>query len=196
MAAITVTWLFPWWKNCAGKIPGNGKKPLNMRRRPCRFVSVCGMACWRVRDNFISWTKILGMVLIRKGFVCLWLIIGGTYTGTAQYTNIHNSYTSPDTPRLVIERAMIYTPTTQWLYNHHASIAKFKGRLIAIWSDGRTDEDAPGQRVVFSLSKDFFHWSAPQVLAEPSCYRGDTANILTAAGFHRYGNNVKADTLV
>lgn len=117
----------------------------------------------------------------------------------AQHADIQNRYTAADTPRLVIERAMIYTPATQWLYNHHASITKFRGRLIAIWSDGRIDEDAPGQRVVFSFSEDFFHWSAPQVLAAPSLYRGDTANVLTAAGFHQYGGKApagKGDTLV
>lgn len=149
-----------------------------------------------VQYNFISWAKFFGMLQIRRGLLCLWLIIGGTYTGMAQYANMHNRYTSPDTPRLAIERAMIYAPATQWLYNHHASVTKFRDRLIAIWSDGRKDEDAPGQRVVYSLSKDFFHWSAPQVLAEPSIYRGEPANILTAAGFHRYGKYGKADTLV
>jgi len=134
------------------------------------------------------------MLLIRKGAVCLWLIILGAYTSMAQHADIHNSYTFADTPRLVIERAMIYAPTSQWLYNHHASITTFKGRLIAIWSDGIIDEDAPGQRVVFSFSKDFFHWTTPQVLAAPSIYRGDTANILTAAGFHRYGRGARSGT--
>lgn len=134
------------------------------------------------------------MLLIRKGAVFLWLIILGAYTSRAQYEGIHNSYIFSDTPRLVIERALIYAPTSQWLYNHHASITTFKGRLIAIWSDGNIDEDAPGQRVVFSFSKDFFHWTAPQVLAAPSIYRGDTANILTAAGFHRYGSRARSGT--
>lgn len=95
-------------------------------------------------------------------------------------------------PRLEIERAMIYTPQNAWLYNHHPSITSFKGRLIAFWSDGMKDEDAPGQRVVFSVSSDFFHWSEPQVLAVPSLYRGDTANVLTAAGFHSFGDTLVA----
>jgi hypothetical protein len=84
------------------------------------------------------------MRLMRKGCVCLWLNIGAICTGMAQHSDIHNSYHLADTPRLVIQRAMIYSPTTDWLYNHHASVTKFRGRLIAIWSDGRTDEDAPG----------------------------------------------------
>jgi hypothetical protein len=54
-----------------------------------------------------------------------------------------------------------------------------------------TDEDQPGQRVVYATSKDFIHWTAPKELAKPSVYHNDTLNILTAAGF--YINN---DTLV
>jgi len=95
-------------------------------------------------------------------------------------------------PRLSIERAMIYTPQASWLYNHHPSITKFKGRFIAVWSDGMKDEDAPGQRVVFAVSPDFFHWGAPQVLASPSRYEGDTMNVLTAAGFHHFGDSLVA----
>lgn len=95
-------------------------------------------------------------------------------------------------PRLSIERAMIYTPQASWLYNHHPSITKYKGQFIAIWSDGMKDEDAPGQRVVFAVSRDFFHWSVPQVLANPSLYRGDTMNVLTAAGFHHFGDSLVA----
>jgi hypothetical protein len=112
---------------------------------------------------------------------------------TDHFAYIHNRYI-PDTalPRLHIERAMIYAPTSSWLYNHHASITKFKGRLIACWSDGMKDEDAPGQRVVIASSKDFFHWSAPQALATPAIYSGDTANVLTAAGFHSFGDTLVA----
>jgi len=94
--------------------------------------------------------------------------------------------------RLQIERAMIYTPQSSWLYNHHPSITKFKKKFIAVWSDGMKDEDAPGQRVVYAVSDDFFHWSVPRVLATPSLYRGDTADVLTAAGFHRYGDSLVA----
>jgi hypothetical protein len=64
-------------------------------------------------------------------------------------------------------------------------------KFVAIWSNGIVDEDAPGQRVVFSTSADFAHWSPPEVLASPALYRSDTLNILTAAGFHQY-----RDTLV
>lgn len=115
-----------------------------------------------------------------------------SYYGLAQAPGIRNNYTTESgLPRLTIERSMIYAPDTAWLYSHHASITHFKGRFIAIWSNGMKDEDAPGQRVLFSASADFFHWPAPRVLADPSWYNKDTANVLTAAGFHQF-----RDTLV
>ena len=106
--------------------------------------------------------------------------------------SVSNNYISETgLPRLKIERSMIYVPDTAWLYNHHASITHFKNKFIAVWSDGMKDEDKPGQRVVFAVSKDFKNWSAPKVLAVPSVYKNDTLNVLTAAGFHQF-----SDTLV
>ncbi|MBS1915139.1 MAG: exo-alpha-sialidase [Bacteroidetes bacterium] len=110
----------------------------------------------------------------------------------AQVSIIRNNYTEEkNIPHLRIQREMIYAPEKEWLYSHHASITRFKNKFIAIWSNGMIDEDAPGQRVLFSVSSDFFHWSVPQVLAKPSPYTKDTLNILTAAGFHQF-----KDTLV
>jgi hypothetical protein len=109
-----------------------------------------------------------------------------------QAQEIKNNYTRADgLPRLAIERTMIYTPDTSWLYSHHPSITRFKNKFIAIWSNGLKDEDNPGQRVVFSVSKDFFHWSSVKVLATPSFTR-DTQNVLTAAGFHQYHDTLIA----
>ncbi len=105
---------------------------------------------------------------------------------------ISNNYPSAENlPRLTIERQMIYVPDTSWMYSHHPSVTKFKGKLIAMWSNGMKDEDKQGQRVVFAVSKDFFHWTKPKVLADPSVYKKDTLNVLTAAGFHQFN-----DTLV
>ena len=95
-------------------------------------------------------------------------------------------------PHLHIERSMIYVPDTSWLYNHHASITYFKNMFVAIWSDGMKDEDKPGQRVVFAVSTDFFHWTKPAVLAKPSVYKNDTLNVLTAAGFHQFNDTLVA----
>ena len=79
---------------------------------------------------------------------------------------IRNNYqTENGIPHLKIERTMIYSPGKVWLYNHHPSVIHFKNNFIAIWSNGLIDEDSPGQRVVFSVSADCVHWSAPAVLA-------------------------------
>ena len=87
---------------------------------------------------------------------------------------------------------MIYAPEKDWLYNHHASIIEFKGKLIAIWSDGMINEDQPGQRVAFSVSDDFVHWSQLRVLAAPDKAANDTLKILTAAGLYKYHNTLVA----
>lgn len=109
------------------------------------------------------------------------------------HAQVTNNYASvKGIKKLAIERSMIYTPDTAWLYNHHASITHFKNYFIAMWSDGMKDEDQPGQRVVFSLSKDFKSWSSPATLAVPSLYNGDTMNVLTAAGFHQFNDTLVA----
>jgi hypothetical protein len=92
--------------------------------------------------------------------------------------------------RLPVERAWLYQPAEAWTYAHHPHLAWFNGLFIAMWSNGRRDEDAPGQRVLTAVSDDGLRWSAPAVLmAAP---RGRHAEVtLTAAGFH-----VAGDTLV
>lgn len=61
-----------------------------------------------------------------------------------------------------------------------------------MWSNGMKDEDAPGQRVVFAVSKNFKSWSAPKVLALPAAYNDSMLNVLTAAGFHQYHDTLVA----
>ena len=105
---------------------------------------------------------------------------------------ITNNYKSDSgLTKLTIQRSFIYEPVQQWLYSHHPHITFFKNKIIAIWSNGMKDEDAPGQRVVYSTSTDFYNWSAPELLANPSVFDDTTLNVLTAAGFH-----ITHDTLV
>ena len=104
-----------------------------------------------------------------------------------------NNYQATDKlPHLKTERRIIYIPDTSWLYNHHASVTHFKNMFVAMWGDGVKDEDKPGQRVVCAVSKDFFHWSKPMVLAVPNTYNKDTQNVLTAAGFHQFNDTLVA----
>jgi len=108
-------------------------------------------------------------------------------------SNIYNNYVNDSAyTHLKIERSMVYAPDTSWLYSHHASITRFNNVFIAIWSNSMKDEDKPGQRVMFATSKDFMHWSQPMVLAEPSVWKDDTLNVLTAAGFHQFNDTLVA----
>jgi len=77
-----------------------------------------------------------------------------------------------------------------WSYTHHGYITAFKGKIYAMWSNGRVHEDDLGQRVMYSYSSDFENWSTPvpledTVMGEKSeCY-------LTPMGFF-----VEGDTLI
>jgi hypothetical protein len=111
----------------------------------------------------------------------------------AQTPDIRNNYVDEDgVPRLKIERCMIYAPDKEWLYNHHACIIEFKGKLVAIWSNGLINEDSPGQRIAISVSDDFVHWSILKVLAAPNRAANDTLKVLTAAGLYKYNNTLVA----
>ena len=128
--------------------------------------------------------------MIKRVIISVFLIIVSLETSYAQ-SGIRNNYRdTTGLPHLKIERSMIFSPEKEWLYNHHPAIIAFKGKLIAIWSDGMIDEDSPGQRVVFSISKDFKTWSAPQELASPSKGSKGMLNVLTAAGFHQFSHTL------
>ncbi|MDP4250510.1 MAG: exo-alpha-sialidase [Bacteroidota bacterium] len=134
--------------------------------------------------------------LITGRTICIslmcWLLLSGS-NATAQTKSISNNYRiDSGLVKLKADSSFIYIPVTGWFYSHHPYICRFKDRWIAIWSNGKKDEDAPGQRVVFSVSKDFFHWSDPKVLANPSTDRNGITKTLTAAGFHVYGDTLTA----
>ena len=94
-------------------------------------------------------------------------------------------------PRLPIARALLYAPDAEWTYSHHPYLACFKGRFHAIWSNGREDEDAPGQRVLWATSTDFRTWTAPKPLLDSQ--RGEHGElVLTAGGFHAQGDRLVA----
>lgn len=84
-----------------------------------------------------------------------------------------------------VETVMLYQPATEWTYSHHQSICFFKGRFYAIWSNGRQNEDSPGQRVLMSSSGDFHRWTKPQPLVDSVTENG-VERVLTAGGFHQH----------
>ncbi len=128
----------------------------------------------------------------RKSIFSLCILFRITFSYGQEHEVINSYISSNGLQKLKIERVMIYSPDTNWLYNHHASITHFKNSFVAIWSDGMKDEDKPGQRVLISTSNDFLHWSKPKPLAVPSRYREDTLNVLTAAGFHQFNDTLVA----
>lgn len=89
---------------------------------------------------------------------------------------------------LIVEKAFVFKPSHEWAYNHHPHIAVAAGQLVVIWSNGRVGEDELGQRVLYSTSSDFAHWSTPEVLAEPS----RATDVLTAGGLYAGGGGLVA----
>jgi len=98
----------------------------------------------------------------------------------------------PSARRPKVESVLIYQPETEWTYSHHPSLGYFKGRFYAIWSNGRQDEDAPGQRVLVAASPDFTHWTKPCPLVDSVKDDQGVERVLTAAGFHQQGETLAA----
>ena len=98
----------------------------------------------------------------------------------------------PDLRRPHVESVYLYRPTSEWTYSHHPHLAFFKDRFIAIWSNGHSDEDAPGQRVLWTSSRDFRHWAEPRAPATPPLGPDERERVLTAGGFHRHGGMLAA----
>ena len=100
-------------------------------------------------------------------------------------TPVNPGYSPGTAARLPVERAWLYQPVSEWSYSHHPHLAHFKGRFFAIWSNGRRDEDAPGQRVLCATSADFRTWTPPVPLLDAQ-HGAHGELVLTAAGFHQH----------
>jgi len=98
----------------------------------------------------------------------------------------------PGVQRPKVENAFLYRPETAWTFSHHAHLAFFRGTFFAIWSNGRKDEDAPGQRVLLSTSRDFTHWTEPQPLVDSIKDADGAERVLTAAGFYQHQGTLVA----
>jgi hypothetical protein len=90
-------------------------------------------------------------------------------------------------PVLPSENVVVYAPGSTWHYNHHPHLIAYKGKLIAVWSNGITGEDLSGQRVLISSSSDYYNWAPPSVLIAPN----PDSLLWTPGGLHVY-----KDTLV
>ncbi len=105
----------------------------------------------------------------------------------------NGNYLGGTWPKAPVESVYLYRPQGEhpWSYSHHPSIVKWGGRLGAMWSNGRFNEDDLGQRVLMSWSDDFATWSQPEVLMDAPMGM-HTQVVLTASGFHAHGDTLNA----
>ena len=71
------------------------------------------------------------------------------------------------TPKLDAEKIVVFDPVEEWTYCHHPSLAFFKGRFYAVFSNSPKGEDECGQRILLTTSDDFVEWGTPAVLLAP-----------------------------
>jgi hypothetical protein len=98
----------------------------------------------------------------------------------------------PGLQRPEVQSVFLYRPQTNWTYSHHPSLTHFQGRFFAIWSNGRQDEDAPGQRVLLATARDFAQWTEPRPLMDSVRDTNGVERVLTAAGFHQHDGTLVA----
>lgn len=78
----------------------------------------------------------------------------------------HGPRGEPDIiPRLPFRRSTVCRGSRRTgNYQHHAQLARFRGRLYLAWSNGLMDEEAPGQQILIASSDDGTRWSGPEVV--------------------------------
>lgn len=86
------------------------------------------------------------------------------------------------TPKLDAEKIVVFDPVEEWTYCHHPSLAFFKGRFYAVFSNSPKGEDECGQRILLTTSDDFVEWSTPEVLLAPGEGEYGQMKILTPGG--------------
>lgn len=106
-------------------------------------------------------------------------------------TPANPGYSAATAVRLPVEPAWLYRPETEWTFSHHPHLAHFNGRFYAMWSNGRQDEDAPGQRVLIASSADGRTWTPPAPLLDTQPGRWGEL-VLTAGGFHQHAGRLVA----
>ncbi|MBQ7065119.1 MAG: exo-alpha-sialidase [Firmicutes bacterium] len=97
-------------------------------------------------------------------------------------------------PKLCTEQFVLWEPTADWGYAHHAQLVWFKGRYYCMFSSGRFNEDDTSQRIMITSSEDYTEWTAPQVLVDsrPGVYADA---VLIPKTFVTDGNTLTAHLL-
>ncbi len=120
------------------------------------------------------------------------LFLAGVLIAQPSQSPITNLCAAGESPlKAEVEQVFIHRPEEGWTYSHHPSIVWHRGRYYAMWSNGRRDEDAPGQRILYCRSADFRHWTSPRPLVD-SLEGNHGEWVLTAAGFHSHGERLVA----
>jgi len=109
---------------------------------------------------------------------------------TTALTN--RSYAAETAARPPVERAWVYRPETTWSYSHHPFLTVFNGRYYLMWSNGRKNEDGPGQRVLLSTSADFRNWTPPAPLVDSQPAPMGSEFVFSASGFHQHAGRLVA----
>ncbi len=94
---------------------------------------------------------------------------------------INNNKSAENIRHIDVTQSIVYDSSVSgWSYSHHASLAYFKNKYYAMWSNGKVNEDDIGQRVLMSTSEDCVSWSAPENLFPSVAGNG----VLTSAGWY------------
>ncbi len=111
------------------------------------------------------------------------------YKSLERDVSMINNITETAGIKLNSVKSTVYAPIASWSYSHHAHITFFNGKFLAIWSNGRVNEDDLGQRVMLAESLDGEKWESirPVITPEMLC---DAKKVVSAAGFHIYNDTL------
>jgi len=127
--------------------------------------------------------------------VWAWMVVAAVSHAAVAPPVTRSTWLSEASPgRLQPDRSFVYQPAAaaEWSFSHHPYLTRFGGRLIAMWSNARRDEDSSGQRVAWATSEDGKAWSPESTLvAAPQDETGEPM-VLTAAGFHEHDGELIA----
>ena len=77
-----------------------------------------------------------------------------------------------DLTKLKSEKVLISDFNPDVAFKHHPGIAYHNGKIYASFSNTPADEDIPGQKIVYCISEDFYHWTDSIDLVVPGVTPG------------------------
>ncbi|MBQ6829735.1 MAG: exo-alpha-sialidase [Clostridia bacterium] len=94
-----------------------------------------------------------------------------------------------------VERVLVSDYDPKQTFKHHPDITYFKGKFYVSFSSGVKDEDHPGQKMVYCVSDDFYHWSEPMDVVVPGVTPQTDSKFTEAPTSIIGGFTVKGDRL-